>query len=268
MGGGGSEKQTITNRYADYLESAHHTVIDLAIAAYGGGGGSPYGSFGGLDFDSGIASLYADFSTYMKSLDIDSIFSQAFSSTVYGTAVANLISEEASILSDEVENVALPRFREGMRDINSVMSSTFVVGEAMIEANRIKAISRFSADIRGKLIAVAEDRWKSTLTWNKGVVDTYAQLLKLEISASLDVDVHNADIADRGATFKFRGIQWPIAAVAALTGAMTTTTEGPEKSKVAGALGGALSGAAAGSMFGPWGAGIGAAVGLIGGLFS
>jgi hypothetical protein len=268
MGGGTPEKQTITTRYAPYLETAHQSLITVAGYAYAASCASPLDGLGSLDFDDSIATALSDFDTYMKSLDIDSIFDSAFSNTVYGPVVSSLITEEAGILSDDLANEVLPRFRSGMRDINSVMSTTFVIGEAMLEANRIKALSRFSADIRGKMMSVAVDRWKTILNWKKAVAEMSAQIVKMEISSMLDGDSTNADILTKHGMWRMYTLQYYSQALAALTGAQDTTSDVMGPSKAQKAIGGALAGAGIGAAVGgPVGAAVGAGIGALISLF-
>lgn len=274
MGGGkSSDKQTTTMRYAPYFEMYHEQALKLTFDAYYTMPGqddwtTPYSNYTNLSFSSELAGLMTDFQDMMENLDAGGLFNQAFIGVTSGSIIQTLVTEEAGILSDDIEAEALPRFETGLRDINSVISSSFVVGRALIEDARTKALSRFSADLRGKLIPAAIERWKTTLGWNKEVIDTYSNILKLEITAKMDIDNHNLEIAAKNALWWFNGLQYLFAALSASHGPYTTSTETSGSSKAAKAMGGALMGASAGAAVGgPIGAAIGGVVGLVSGLF-
>jgi len=285
MGGSGSTTTNIV-RYAPYLESRHITYLDkvnasvnLAMVA------SPYAAYTAVDFDDALygagyaigsfPSLYDMYGKFMAGLDIEVLFDEAFEETINGTVVSNAISQEASILEDDMENNILPRFKEGMRDINSVMSSTFIVGQAQLEAERLKAISRFSADLRAKLLPIVTERWKAHLNWNSDVVQMYAQIAKFAISVKLDTDNQNLEMAAKDVLWPFNALQYQTAALGTLSGATNTSSDTAGGSKTQRVIGSSLTGAASGAMIGAQigsgggfiGAGIGALVGLAAGLF-
>ena len=285
--GGGAETQTTIVRNAPYLEEYHLLLLNYAYNLMSSVGyNNPYKDYEDIGYGdalygvgytiSSFPSLYDMFGKFMAGLDIEVLYDEIYSDLINGSVVQEMISQEASILEDEIEDNVLPRFEAGMRDINAVMSSTFVVGEAHIEAERVKAISRFSADIRGKLLSVVVDRWKSHLSWNREVVEMYAQIMKFAIITEMDVDSHNLEMHSRDALWIYNGMQYLIHAISATSGATNTTSELAGASKTQKAIGSALtgagSGAAMGAMFGasggPIGAGVGALVGLAYGLLS
>lgn len=56
----------------------------------------------------------------------------------------------AATLDDQILTEILPRFEAGMRDINAVQSSAFVIGRAIIEAFRNRDVAKFDADLSYK----------------------------------------------------------------------------------------------------------------------
>jgi len=278
--GGGSGSGTTTVRFAPYVESHHQqylnwTAADVAAVK----SASPFASFVDWDVEdaffgvgymiSSFPSLYDMYGKFMAGLDVDALFDQIFLDSTSGPLITNLVSEQAVELSDDIEQVADPRFVTGMRDINSVVSSTFVVGRAMMETARTKALSKFDAELRYRMIPVAADRWKTHLMWNEAVPKLYMEMIKLYVSARMDVEGHVSEFAAKDSLWPFQVLQYYGTALGALTGAKTTTTETQGASKTAKAIGGAMSGAAAGFMVGgPWGDAIGGVVGLAGGMLS
>lgn len=276
---------TTTIRYAPYVESHHTTFLDL-IATYTTAGvtDSAFDGYTDIVVDIGFfgtgytiasfPSLYDMFGKFMAGLDVDTLFSQTFEDTVNATAINELVSAEAALLDDDIEANVLPRFKIGMRNANSVMSSSYVIGKAMIEDTRIKQIEKFSAELKYRMIPVAVDRWKTHLEWNKSVVGVYAEVMKLFFSAKMDVTDFNYTMLAKDKLWPFTVLDYERAALGALQGATITDKDVAGGSKAGNAISGTLSGAAMGVIAAPalgLTAGMGAlvfgALGLAGGLF-
>lgn len=282
FGGGGDSgggDSTNTVRYAPYVESAH-TAFLTAMSTFRAAatGESPYDEYTDIIteaafFGSGYAissfpSMYDMYGKFMAGLDIDSLYNQIFEDTINASEVNDLISAEASLLDDDIEQNILPRFQIGMRDINSVVSSSFVVGKSIIESSRVKSISKFSAELKFRLLGIAAERWRSHLDWNKSVVMSYAEVMKLYYSIKLDVTDHNYSMAAKDVLWPFTVLEYERAALGALQGATTSSSDVAGASKASRALSGALAGAAAGAATGnPYGVAAGAAIGLASSLF-
>ena len=283
LGGGGGDGDTETTiRYAGYIEDHHkefldiiagkaHTIMDL----------SPFSDFTDIDMEVGFfgvgyvlasfPSLYDMYGKFMAGLDIEYLFNQAFEGTTDGAIVHGLISEQASELSYDLENDIIPRYEVGMRDINAVMSGTFVVGKAMLEAKRMRELSKFSAELRYRMIPVAVERWKTHLEWNKQVTATYVEVLKLYTDVTLATSGHNYEMHAKDSLWPFTVLDYERVALGCLTGATKQTSDvaGASSTKAGRAIGGAMTGAAAGAMVGGGvvGAVAGGVLGLAAGLF-
>jgi hypothetical protein len=276
--GGSSSSGTTQVRYAPYIEEHHGTFLDVvaseratAITA------SPFSGYTDIEVDdaffgagyliSSFPSLYDMYGKFMAGLDIEALWDQIFDSTIDGTVTKNLVSAEADLLDDDIETTVIPRMQVGMRDINAVMGSSYVIQRAVIEDTRVKALAKFSAELKYRLIPVAEARWSNHLTWNRGVVDTYAQILKFYYAAKIDVDDKNYSMATKDLLWPFTVLEYERIALAAMQGAINTQNEVAGASKASKVLGGALTGAAAGAMMGSAAGGIGAVPGAaIGGV--
>lgn len=284
MGGGDNAVTETTVRFPPYLESAHKEFLDRArdyrdsLLDDMDANGSPWGNYTFRDieisfFGSGyiidsFPSLYDMYGKFMAGLDVEVLFDQALEDTINNPTIDNLASAEATRLSDDLTEEAYPRFQCGMRDINSVLSSTFVVGMAMMETGRTKALARFDAEIRYRLYPIIVERWRGHLDWNRAVIDVYAQIMKLYYSCRIDMDNHFFDIRSKDKLWPLTLLQFHMAALGAVTGphdARTETTTGVSHGQKM--AGGAMLGAAAGAPLGPIGMGIGAAVGFFAGLF-
>lgn len=283
-GGGGDTESTI--RYAPYIE-AHHKdflsaieekVNEVLYDEEGEPKPSPYADFSEVDINpaffgvgytlSSFPSLYDMYGKFMAGLDVEVLFDQVFEDTIDGPVINNLVSAEADRLSDELTENGYPEFEAGMRDINSVMSSSFVIGKGLMETARLKAVSRFSAEMRYKLLPVVSDRWKTHLDWNHKVTGTYMEIIKLYLMSKIDTDNHNFEIGAKNTLWPFTVLEYKRAALGTLNQAQDVNKDVSGASTGQKVLGGAMSGAAAGWMVGgPVGAGIGGVLGAASGLF-
>lgn len=276
MGGssGGGDSET-TVRYADYVEDHHSTFLDIValrrdavidLSPYTGYTDITYADafFGSGYTIASFPSLYDMYGKFMAGLDVDTLFTQILDESINNVAINTRVSAHGSELSDDIDENAWPRVATGLRDINSVMSSSFITAKAMLETARTKALSRYDASLRHAMLPIAAQRWAQHLQWNQNVINVYAEVMKFYFTAAMDIDNHNNEIAARNALWPFTVLEYNRAALGALQGAYTTNTDGAGgASKTQKALGGALAGAAAGAMIGGWpGAIIGGALGL------
>lgn len=276
--GKGNSVTENTIRYAPYIEALHQDFVadlrsyeDDALAA------NPYELWTDLSMEVGFfgtgytlgsfPSLYDMYGKFLAGLDVEILFDEALEDTLNGSAVDATIASEADILSDDLENEAYPRFEAGMRDMNSVMSSTFVVAKAMMEVGRTKALSRFSSQLRVSLIPVATERWARHLEWNKAVIESYMNILKLYITQKHDINDVNYEFNAKKALWPFTVLDFTRAAIGTMNQPQSETSKVKGGSTGQKMLGGAMSGASAGMMIGgPLGAGIGGVLGALGGL--
>lgn len=279
MGGGGGStgkgKQTTTVRYAPYIEAHHTTFLDrIETLVSSALDDSPYEAFGDVDFGDGFfgagyvlssfPSLYDMFGKFMAGLDIEILYDQMFESTVNNETINNVVSAEADLLGDHIDVRVSPKYQTGMRDINAVLSSSYMIGKANIAEAQTKAIEKFSSELKYRMIPIAVDRWKTHLSWNQGVVQTYADLLRLYMSAKIDSETFNRGLAVKKVLWPFSVMEYQRAALGAMQGASNAqaSVAGDEPSKLMGALGGAMSGASAGfAVGGPYGAIAGGVIG-------
>ena len=282
--------QIITVRYAPYIESRHMTFLRHAAEMryniltgeqYPGSmvlDDSPFAEHSAIVVDdaffgtgytiASFPSLYDMYGKFMAGLDIDTLFSQIFEDTVNASEINDLVAAESTLLNDEITEKALPPILTGARDINSVMSSTFVIARAIPRDTQIKLVEKFSSELKYRMIPVAVDRWKTHLEWNKNIVMSYAEIMKLFFSAKMDVEDFNYSTLAKDKLWPFTVLDYERAALGALQGATTTNKDVAGGSTAQKALGGAASMAATGAMFGGLpGAVIGGVLGLAGSLF-
>lgn len=264
MGGGGSSQPADTSttvRYAPYIEERHKDFLNTIYAERQNAiGDSPFIDYVDIEVDdaffgagytiSSFPSLYDMFGKFMAGMDVEALWTQVYNDTVDSPVVSTLVTAEGALIDEEITINSLPRLQTGMRDINAVMSSSFVVGKSLIEDTRTKMIAKFSADLKYRLIPVAQERWQSHLNWNKLVIGTYSEIMKLYFSAKTDVDEVNYSMKAKHLLWPFTVLDFERAALGALQGATNSKTDVAGASTMSRVLGGALSGAAMGAMIG------------------
>jgi hypothetical protein len=255
MGGKGTTTTGDTIiKFAPYIEAMHRDYVAALLSEeFSALNSNPYATYVNLEIDaaffgagyvlSSFPALYDMYGKFMAGFDIDTLFNEVYEDTINGTLVDAAIADEAEQLSDDLENETLPRYELGMRDINAVMSSTFVVGRAMLETARTKALSKFSSSLRTSLLPIATERWTRHLEWNRVTVDMYAQIMKLYLAAKHDVTDLNTEHQRMKALWPFTVLEFERAAIATLNQPQQTTSTQTVKSN-GGVLGGILQGVA------------------------
>lgn len=284
MAGGG--QQVI--RYAPHIEQAHKRLIDasggvvIAKSAFGIFnelvGQSVYKDYEKYDIDDAFfgrvpgdpdrtyemrnfPSLYDMFGKFMAGLDVHVLWSDVYEDTVHGPEIAAAVSSQAELLDNEVRTKVLPAFLAGMRDINAIQSTTFVIGKAVIADSQVRQMNEFQSRIRLSAIELSGQLWRSHLDWSKGVIAIYLEMTKLYYATRLDVDTKQLEYAVNDKMWDMNLLDEPTKVLGILNGAAATTNKN-KPSQATSAIAGALSGAAAGAPMGPYGAAAGAILGL------
>lgn len=264
MGGGGSSQPADTSttvRYAPYVEARHQDFLNTVWAQRCTViSQSPFEDYVNINVDdaffgagytiSSFASLYDMFGKFMAGMDIEALWAQMYESTVNSPVAKTLVAAESALIDDDIAINSIPRFQTGMRDVNAVMSSSFVVGKSLIEDTKTKMLAKFSADLKYRLIPIAQDRWQTHLNWNKLVIGTYSEIMKLYFSAKTDIDEVNYSMAAKHRLWPFTVLDFERAALGALQGATNSKTDVAGASTASKTISGALTGAAMGALIG------------------
>lgn len=280
-GGGGSGDSTNTVRYAPYIEAHHTTFLDVSAAAGTAARASnPYGSYSDINFDvaffgvgqtlANFTSLFGLHKSLLLDLDTEALWVTILGNTQSNSAITDAVSAQAALIDDEIDTTVVPRFQAGMRDINSVISSSFVIGKSLIEDGRNKKVAEFAADLKYKMIPVAATRWNARLEWNKAVVSSYLQILNFAVNTQFGEDDRNFDFAARKALWPFTVLDYERANLGAMQGAISGKNSVAGASQTQRAIGGAMSGAAMGMTLSggnPLGAAAGGLLGLAASFF-
>ncbi len=234
---------------------------------------------------------------------IDGAKTKLDSAVLDTTAISSYASDIGGILQTETD-IELGKFYGGMRDINAVQSSTFVIGAAIIQAAQTKAIAKITGDLtaeawrarnlgiietgklglevnlktltlRGELLKSVTDIYTKGVEFKRLVTHDVVDSLRLAIVAKKEQYDKQIEIDHSYATWRYEVQQYLTNLLAAGHGGGGTVA-GAKPSQAQSALGGALAGAGTGAMIGnaiapgagaAWGAAIGGVVGAVASFF-
>lgn len=280
---GGSESDTFIIRYAPYVEAMHSSFLNSValnrtkIAAWEN---SPYADHEDLDYDgvffgvgytlSSFPSLYDMFGKFMAGFDVDSLFNAIFGETLELPEIKSLTEAQVAQKDDDILTGIIPQFVLAMRDLNAVVSSSFVIGKALLEERRVRLVNEISSDLKYFLVPDATKRWIDSLNFQKKVVVIQAFLLRLYTQVRLEIDRSDYRIHLRNALWPFTVMGYERIALAALRGTTGGMKDAVRKrSQLSKGLlisSYVATGAYVGSSWGPYGTVIGGAVGLVVGV--
>jgi len=294
MGSSGSGGSSGKIKYPAYMEAFHgsmldddgtdtfaNSVVDAINAAYGN---SPFMSVVAFDPSTDITAMVSAitaFDTAVDALDNETDWSSAM--TAAETAVDSLIDDTyinadinafSDLLDDERDTKVLPRFKAGMRDINAVMTSAFVIGEGLIEAFGARDVTKYGTELRMKMNLQRTDgviksaevmltTLMSIIGYERDLAHYTVEVRRLSIAAGKEQDDRDLWIDEQDALWDLALFQYGNNALASIAGAAATTKD-KQISQAQSAVGGAISGAVVGNMIAPGGPGaiIGGVLGL------
>lgn len=307
--GGGDSEQTI--RYAPYLEAAHQAVMGgmnvthnfttifnatlrkqygLTDAQNENLVASPYRGYEQIDVKEGyfgmttldpsetyypknFPSLWDMFGKFMAGLDVHDLWGQVYDDVIQGPEIENVITAHSEMLQNDIDTKIMPNFLAGMRDINSVQATSFVIGKAIIQDAHVRELNKFGAQVRMHALDSSVSMWASHLEWNKTVIATYSEMFKLYYTSHLDIDRVNLEYLAKDDMWNLNLFESARAMIGAMHGAAAAAGRN-EPSTTQKAIGGAMTGAAGGAMLAqamswsvPGGALIGGLLGLASAFF-
>lgn len=277
-GGGGSGKvdfpahmktwhnMALDDTGADTLTTSMTAVMDAAI------GNSPWTSQTAYNPDADIVNLVAapgSLQTLVTLLSSGTTLDTLISNVLDTSRIDDSVDAYAADLDARLNADILPRFEAGMRDINAVQSSAFVIGKALIEENHARQVDKYSADLHMK--AFSDDAIQvigMKLEYQKAAAQLISESYRIKIVAKGEESDLNIKIDEKDALWDLEVFQYGANLLASIGSGTVVPKGGSEPSKAGSALGGAMTGAAGGFMVGgPIGAVVGgmlgAAVGLL-----
>ena len=286
--GGGGGSSSGQSDWPQYMKAFHDSLLsnneaDLPISlsmvdAMEAAFGSPWGAKTAYDPDADITAMEASMT------NLETLVNLLSAGTGLDALVANVLSEariddavdEFSLdLGDRLTVEVLPRFEAGMRDINAVVSSAFVIGRSNIEGVQTRQVAKYSADLHAKAFgddALALIALK--LGSQKSLSHMDVETKRIKIVAKGEETGVNHELIQLDATWDLSVFQHGSNLLASIGSGLIGPDKGP--TRTGSMIGGGMSGAAAGAYIGAeygsaggwWGAGIGAVVGAVGGYLS
>uniref|UniRef100_A0A6M3IL21 Uncharacterized protein n=1 Tax=viral metagenome TaxID=1070528 RepID=A0A6M3IL21_9ZZZZ len=301
-GGGGGSSGVVG--FPAYMETIHSDWLDkttvdsltlsVTAAMEAAHGGSPWAAAVAYDpdaditaYEAAVAGFDAMLAGITETTEWAALYTQAVAS-IDGIVEAEITADVvafAAQLDDQITTVALPRFQAGMRNINAVVSSAYVIGEAIIEGFRDRDVAKHSSMIRlnsvndrGRQYLEATNQLLGFLMQKYAWEETYAKMeieaRRIKIVAKKEESQENLKIDESDATWDLEVFQYGANLLGSIGGGVLNPAGPKEPSTAQSMIGGALSGAAAGAMIGgmkgsiggPAGAALGAVLGAASGL--
>ena len=232
-----------------------------------------------------------DYATYIAAIitQLDTVYEDATELAASATAYSNQ-------LQADIEATIIPKFEAGMRDANAVMTSSFVIGEALIYAEKDRNVAKYTADLKlashtarsdaiaktgiamlGEKVKMAalylplaksySDFYIQGIDFKKQLTSMVLDSLRIIIIAKKEQQDEDLKIDRANALWDIEMYKYAGSLLGAYQGTYSVQ-EGVSKTGMGTALGGAMSGASAGFMMGgPIGAGIGGILGAAAGIF-
>ena len=239
MGGGGDSDKQITTRYAPYVERYHSSFL-YAVRNKRNTilNNSPFANYIDIDVDnaffgagyliSSFPSLYDMFGKFMAGLDVETLWGNLARDVLNKSEADAAVAAEMKIVNEQTDS-KLAKFQIKMRNLNTVISSSFVAGKAVIEDERVKALSRISGNAKFQLIPNIQNRFNAVLNWNKETIRIYAETMKSYFMTKTDVDEGNYTFDVRDKLWPFTVLDFERAALGALQGATHQKTMAPRE---------------------------------------
>jgi hypothetical protein len=270
-----------TIRFAPYVEAKHGEFLDetaklrASIIPL-----APYDTYVQLEVEaaylgvgyalSDFPPLYDMFGKYMAGFDLEANFESIFH-THEESEELRRFNTEAEVDRKIIET-DLPKFTTSMRNINAVASSTFVIGKAQLEVDRLKLLEKQSLQDRLNSLDSLMDKQVSFLNWQKSLISTYAFNMQALFSTKMFGDDVNTQYGMKKSLWAFFVLDFERAALGALQGVRgyekSLTPRGrSDVSKVLYVASYTVNGAVIGAQIGgPYGAVIGGIIGAVVGI--
>lgn len=240
---------------------------------------TPYANFVTISPDTAFfeaSKTIADYSSpFLRNKELAAYDLAALFSTYMAddsTRITNAINAESVQLDYDINTNILPKFKAGLTNINAVMSSTFVLGEALIWDSKAKEVAKHDAKIRLQRLSEGTNesmaRIGALVEWKRVVAALSTEQTRMYITARTEIDAMKVSMASNDALWDLELYQYGTQVMASIAGA--ATAKGIQKDKGSQALSGALSGAATGAMVTgtPMGAAAGAVIGGVAGMLA
>jgi hypothetical protein len=286
-GGGGSGKSD----WPDYMKNKHEAWLSAVDALIPGSiAANPYTGIAAYDpatllmdmetkvtafstaltivTDPGLATLLGTFIASVKTNVDAALLNEAYITNQSNKYLSSLVAQKTAKL--------IPIFESGMRDINAVMTSSFVLGEYAIAAEVTRETALFEANLR---IELGKQRNDAIKVLSTSLLDLYLKHTAMRGDLAklwMDVDrlsiIANKEEIEQQTDYDVQEARWPydlymyggnmLSSIGGGHGGADTAM-GPSKTQSA--MSGAIAGATIGAGFGGVGAIAGAVIGGVAG---
>jgi hypothetical protein len=194
MGGGSSNSSTPAwqskeIRFAPYIEASHSALLAASYSARVAAlNNSPYVNYTDIDYEAAIVgvgytitsfpTLYDMYGKFMSGFDVETLWGKSFDKIMNLDEVEDMVDSETTSIDAFPEIDSIPDLKVLARELNTVCSSSFVIGKALIESKRIKKVAEVSAEAKYALLSDVMSDSVNGLNWRKAVTDNYAELFK------------------------------------------------------------------------------------------
>jgi len=262
-----SSSKAIT-RYAPYVEAHHGDFLNTTVANRVIDDAPDYetievdAAFFGTGYVlSSFPSLYDMFGKFMAGLDIGIVWKSVFENKLKSSEINADVEAEIKLADEKMVKGAIADFKVSMRNINAVITSSFIIGKAKLEDKRIKTISEIRLNAKVKFLPEIGQEYSARLNWQRGTVIKYAIILKKYFIWKTVTDERNYRFKSKTALWPFTSLKFEQAALGTLRGSVSfrKTQEKKRRSAVSAVLF-VASYTVQGACIGGW---IGAVVGFV-----
>lgn len=291
-GGGGSSGGGSSGKvdYPEYMKTQHQTWLTAlaSLITTATTGDSPFASDTAYDpttrittMDNAVCAFNGVVDALAHETDwesaVDAAVAKIDAAVIDDTTITTDIDAYSDQLDDEITNKVLPAFQGGMRDVNAVYSSAFVMGEAHIYAMRDRDVAKYASELRVKLNLYRVELIKASVSnmlsnlmkrveFEQSVAHYSIESTRIGVVALKEQIDQDILIEDLDARWDMDVYQYGANMLAGIGGGSVSTGSSAGMSKSQSALSGAIAGASIGAGAGGWAAGAGAVIGGIGGL--
>ena len=270
-GGGGTQKTYV--RYAPYVETHHADFLNWILVKRNEALNreNPFKDYSFIEVDaaffgtgyvlSSFPSLYDMFGKFMAGLDIGIVWKSVFENKLKSSEINADVEAEIKLADEKMVKGAIADFKVSMRNINAVITSSFIIGKAKLEDKRIKTISEIRLNAKVKFLPEIGQEYSARLNWQRGTVIKYAIILKKYFIWKTVTDERNYRFKSKTALWPFTSLKFEQAALGTLRGSVSfrKTQEKKRRSAVSAVLF-VASYTVQGACIGGW---IGAVVGFV-----
>ena len=242
MGGGSGSSGKAD--FPEYMKDSHHLwLAEIEAVLPTVWGADPLAPYSAYDPDITLADIILLGNNFLAYID----------GLISAPGIAAAVTAFDNALTAQYTATSVARFEAGMRSINAVQSSSFVVGKAIMLARKDEQVARYAAELNLNAVMRLSELKKAAYVL---LMEGYKLSLiakKEEYSELVEMDV-------RQATWRLDLYHYGANMLGVLgSGAIGMNPTRPNKTQTA--IGGAMTGMAAGAMIGSAVPGVGTAVG-------